>query len=300
MCFPLLIKFLVVQNNIPVSPIANKSEPKKWKIPEASYHTRERRREEHLQYITTITIYTISTRKNTATMWSKTAKKFRRMKPSSSSNKVCDADMDICKNNSLPDGVVGGGVFAIVGKTPSADDASMMAEEMLKEMIDREYDAQPDVCKNNSSSTESELTMSNGPSASGEEERGHLIAQMPSDVSDEFESDDEDEGEENELDEDISAGEAVVVDDGNDEGITTDETTSVDCNTAVSEPTSEVAACESNGADAGEETAEPTLYQKLERMMHERTNSINQMSKMLSDEIKLDFGKSFGLYIFTF
>lgn len=191
-------------------------------------------------------------------MWSKTAKKFRRKK-SSSSNKVCDADIvDICK-----------------GKTPSADDAS-------------EYNSQPDICKNNSSSTESEMTISNGPSASGEEERQE-IAHMPSDVSDEFASDDDQDGGEHELDEVFLAEEAMV-DDVNDKGpITTDETPSVDCNDTDAEPISEVA------SERIEEKVEPTsIYRSLESMMLERVNSINKIHKMLKNEVKLDNGKSFS------
>lgn len=227
----------------------------------------------------------------TTTMWSKTATKFRRKKSSSSSNKVCDTtDTDIiCKNNSLPD--AGGGGFAIVGKTPSADDASIMGEIIMLKEIDREYNAQHDVCKNNSSITESEMTMSNGPSASGEEERSEIV-QVPSDVSDAFESDDEEECGEKELDEDVSAGEAVV-DKVNGKGMTTDETPSVECS-ADAKPTSVVA------AERNEETVQPTLYQKLERLMHERVTSINQMRKMLRYEIKLDNGESlFSLHTFT-
>eukprot|EP00984_Skeletonema_dohrnii_P003629 scaffold1230_cov97-Skeletonema_dohrnii-CCMP3373.AAC.5 len=241
-------------------------------------------------------------------MWTKTTKKFRRNK---ASNKACDADLDICKNNSLP---VSGEEFAIVGKTPSADDASSMM--MLKEMTtDRECDAQqPDVCKNNSSSTESQMTMSHGPSTSGEEGRDDIvqmldeiaqmpshgpnasgeeerdeIAQMPSRGSDEFESDEEGD------DETLSAEEAVV-DGVNDEGITV-ESPSVNDNGA--EPTSEVAAEPNDTTPANDDIAKCTsMCRSLENMMHERVSSINQIRMILRDEIQADNGKSSSLNIF--
>ena len=224
-------------------------------------------------------------------MWTKTTKKFRRNK---ASNKACDADLDICKNNSLP---VSGEEFAIVGKTPSADDAASMM--MLKEMVtDRECDAQqPDVCKNNSSSTESQMTMSHGPSASGEEGRDEIaqmlneIAQMPSRGSDEFESDEEgDDGEQREVDETLSAEDAVV-DEVNDKGIT-EESPSVNDNGA--EPTSEVAAEPNDATDIAKCTR---MCHSLENMMHERVSSINQIRMILRDEIQADNGKSSSLKI---
>ena len=231
-------------------------------------------------------------------MWTKTTKKFRRNK---ASNKACDADLDICKNNSLP---VSGEEFAIVGKTPSADDASSMM--MLKEMTDRECDAQqPDVCKNNSSSTESQMTMSHGPSTSGEEGRDEIaqmlneIAQMPSRGSDEFESDEEgdDDGEQREVDETLSAEDAVV-DEVNDEGIT-EESPSVNVNGA--EPTSEVAAEPNDTTPAANDIAKCTsMCRSLENMMHERVSSINQIRMILRDEIQADNGKSSSLNIFMY
>ena len=213
-------------------------------------------------------------------MWTKTTKKFRRNK---ASNKACDADLDICKNNSLP---VSGEEFAIVGKTPSADDAASMM--MLKEMVtDRECDAQqPDVCKNNSSSTESQMTMSHGPSTSGEEGRDE-IAQMPSHGSDEFESDEEgDDGEQREVDETLSAEEAAV-DEVNVEGGITEESPSVNVNGA--EPTSEVAAEPNDATDIAKCTS---MCRSLENMMHDRVSSINQIRMILRDEIQADNGKS--------
>eukprot|EP00986_Skeletonema_menzelii_P012681 scaffold7126_cov142-Skeletonema_menzelii.AAC.5 len=200
-------------------------------------------------------------------MWTKTAKKFRRNK-----SKACEADMNICKNNSLP--VDCGEGFNTIEKTPSADDVGMI-------------DAQPDVCKNNSSSTDSQLTMSHGPSASSEEEC-YDISHMPSNPSDEFESDDEgDDGEQHEVVENIS-DEEEVADEVNDQFIT-DETPSIDC-----KPTSEVSA-ESDDTHAKDIAKCTRICQSFERMLLERVNSINQIKMILREEIKMDSGKSSSL-----
>ena len=222
-------------------------------------------------------------------MLSRTARIFRRKK-SSSSNKACDAHQLLCKNNSLPlDSDDGGEQFPFIGKTLSAGDASVL--EIVEETPDAEY-AQPDVCKNNSSGTETDMTMSEGPSASGEE-----IAQMPSSVSNGiFESDEEEEVDDlddaKESDEHDATEEMVEVatealvsaadEDG--EPITDDET-----------PMSEVVE-KSHVAgpvvDSSVETKQDSdEFPTLEALMLERVNNINQIKKMLRQEFKLDNGK---------
>ena len=219
-------------------------------------------------------------------MLSRTTRYFRRKK-SSSSKKACDAHQLLCKNNSLPiDSDDGGEQFPFIGKTLSAGDASVL--EIVEETPDAES-AQPDVCKNNSSGTESEMTMSEGPSASGEE-----IAQMPSSVSNGiFESDDEEEVDDlddaKESDEHYTTEEMVEVatetlvsaadEDG--EPITDDET-----------PKSEVVE-KSHVAgpvvDSSVETKQDSdEFPTLEALMLERVNNINQIKKMLRQEFKLD------------
>ncbi len=222
-------------------------------------------------------------------MWSRTTRYFRRKK-SSSSKKACDAHQLLCKNNSLPiDSDDGGEQFPFIGKTLSAGDASVL--EMVEETPDAES-AQPDVCKNNSSGTESDMTMSEGPSASGEE-----IAQMPSSVSNGiFESDDEEEVDDlddtKEYDEHYTTEEMVEVatetlasaaaESG--EPITDDET-----------PKSEVVE-KSHVAgpvvDSSVETKQDSdEFPTLEALMLERVNNINQIKKMLRQEFKLDNGE---------
>lgn len=222
-------------------------------------------------------------------MLSSTIRIFRRKK-SSSSKKACDAHQLLCKNNSLPlDSDDGGEQFPFIGKTLSAGDASVL--EIVEETPDAES-AQPDVCKNNSSGTESDMTMSEGPSASGEE-----IAQMPSSVSNGiFESDDEEEVDDlddaKESDEHYTTEEMVEVatealvsaadEDG--EPITDDET-----------PKSEVVE-KSHVAgpvvDSSVETKQDSdEFPTLEALMLERVNNINQIKKMLRQEFKLDNGE---------
>ena len=224
-------------------------------------------------------------------MLSRTTRYFRRKK-SSSSKKACDAHQLLCKNNSLPiDSDDGGEQFPFIGKTLSAGDASVL--QMVEETPTPDSEsAQPDVCKNNSSGTESDMTMSEGPSASGEE-----IAQMPSSVSNGiFESDDEEEVDDlddaKESDEHYTTEEMVEVatealvsaadEDG--EPITDDET-----------PKSEVVE-KSHVAgpvvDASVETKQDSdEFPTLEALMLERVNNINQIKKMLRQEFKLDNGE---------
>ena len=182
-----------------------------------------------------------------ATVWSKTARKFRRKKPTSS-KKAFDAQQ--CKNNST---------------TLSAGDAFVF--KMPVEEAPNAESVQPDVCKNNSSDTE----LSHGPSASGEE-----IAQMPSYVSNDiFETDDEegeDDDDEHGLDEHVAteeaAGdvtEAVVVATVDGEGNTTDEAPSV----VVA---AHVDSCAENNS---------SKFPKLETMMLERVKAINRINKLL-------------------
>ena len=200
-------------------------------------------------------------------MWTKTAKKFRRSKAAAD-----NANADICKNNSLPD-VDAEGV-AILGKSLSADDASTMMVE--------EIDAHPDVCKNNSSSTESQMTMSQGPSTSCEE--GEVIALVTSSVSDEFASDVErDDGQRN-VEDTNSAGEVVV------DAVSNKDTSDED--TSCVNSASEVSAQPDENIQAENIAKCTRLCQGLENMMHERVNSINQIKKVLKNEIKLDSGKS--------
>ncbi len=240
-------------------------------------------------------------------MWTKTAKKFRRSKSAAG-----NADAEICKNNSLP--VAGAEEFAIVGKTPSADDANIST--MIVEQINKGYDAHPDVCKNNSSSTESQMTMSHGPSGSGEEEGEEIalvsssasdkfaseddgqhdveestsgeeeceeIAQVPSKRSDEFESDDEgDDGQRN-AEDTISAEQVVVT------AITDKDTFNKD--TSCIKPASEASAQPDETTQAENLTKCTRMCQGLESMMLERVNSINEIRKVLRNEIKMDSGK---------
>ena len=122
---------------------------------------------------------------------------------------------------------------------------------------------------------------------------------MPSNRSDEFESDDEgDDGQRN-VEETISA-EHVVVDAVIDKG-TSDENTSCieSSSTSHVKCTSEVSAQETTQA---ENVAKCTrMCQGLESMMMERVNSINQIRKVLRDEIKMDSGKfsSFDILFLT-
>lgn len=225
----------------------------------------------------------------TMTMWSKTktARTFRRRTRPFSSNKACHADeYVICKNSSLPPEEFGKEQVAVIEKTLSAGDASIL--KMLKQ-FDGEYH-QPDVCNNSSSRgrTESDTTASN--SASGEDEIE--IAQMPSDVSDDvFDSDDEEHGSAHEWDENVAVEGAVGEEitqavatstvSVNDEGITTDETP----------PTVAVSVVQAK------ETVDSTNnFQKLENMMMERVDAIKQIRNMLTHEIKLDNGESFESY----
>lgn len=223
-------------------------------------------------------------------MLSRTTRIFRRKK-SSSSKKACDAHQLLCKNNSLPlDSDDGGEQFQFIGKTLSAGDSSVL--EIVEETPDAES-AQPDVCKNNSSGTETDMTMSEGPSASGEE-----IAQMPSSVSNGiFESDDEEE-EVDDLDDAKESDEHYITEemvevatealvsaaDEDGEPITDDET-----------PMSEVVE-KSHVAgpvvDSSVETKQDSdEFPTLEALMLERVNNINQIKKMLRQEFKLDNGK---------
>ena len=199
--------------------------------------------------------------------------KIFRRSGSGSSTKNNNADVDICKNNSLPDTCFNilpdtSGEELVVQKTLSADDASMM---MLKE-----DDSQPEICKNNSSQTDSEMTMSNGPSDSGEE-----IVQLPSEVSDEFASDDEGDDGQQDL---IEAKPA---------SITVEEIRSGEFHDTEAELLTE--ATDNTPAQDIEKCAR--MYQGLEGMMLNRVSTINQIRGMLRDEIKRDNGEYKSNYL---